>query len=69
MGGMDINANSVQAFKIQGNKPPPMPNNVLTRSQRKALTQEKLDTAVPNKVEEEEEEKDLDYVSEEELML
>ena len=58
---MDINANSVQAFKLQGNKPPPMPNNVLTRSQRKALTQEKLDSAVPNKVEEEEEEKDLDY--------
>ena len=53
MGGVDINANSLQAFKLQGNKPPPMPNNVLTRSQRKALTQDKLDTAVPNKVEEE----------------
>ena len=38
-----------------------MPNNVLTRSQRRALIQEKLDSSVPNKVEEEEEEKDLDY--------
>ena len=46
-----------------------MPNNVLTRSQRKALTQEKLDSAVPNKVEEEEEEKDDDFDSKEELML
>ena len=68
MGGMDINANSVQAFKLQGNKPPPMPNNVLTRSQRKALTQEKLASAVPDKVKEEE--KDFeDDDSEEELML
>ena len=60
MDGMDINANSVQAFQLQGNKPP-IVNNVLTRSQRRALIQEKLDSAVPNKIDEEEEEKDLDY--------
>ena len=60
MCGLDINANSVQAFQLQG-KPPPMPNNVLTRSQRRALIQEKLDSAVPDKVEEEEKDLDLEY--------
>ena len=58
MGGMDLNANSVQAFQLQGNKPP-IVNNVLTRSQVRARIQEKLDSAMENK--EEEEEKDLEY--------
>ena len=58
MSQMQLNSNSVQAFQLHGNKPPPMPNNVLTRSQARARIQEKLVT-MENK--EEEEEKDLDY--------
>ena len=58
MNQMQLNSNSVQSFQLHGSKPPPMPNNVLTRSQARARIQEKL-VSIENK--EEEEEKDLDY--------
>ena len=58
MNQMQLNSNSVQAFQLHGSKPP-IVNNVLTRSQARARIQEKLDSGMANK--EEEEEKDLEY--------